>query len=346
MQNMEKICKLCSNTFTAANRHRLYCTSCNSLARQGRDRNLNLAPIKCEFCSNEFAPRFRKQTVCSRVCRMRVNAKKPSQQGINKSKGRIEKTFTCKGCNNTYSYYTSGVKKYCEVCNLKLGSHKRKVSEVPCAWCGIQFTHTNTTARFCSHSCSSHSLHARGLSSKWDTAVLKQKLLDTINSSTAVLTVTELLEAAEVSEQSYCKYGFKLHALYAELGRSDEVDFASKFEDRVYRSMLHVGVNPVDIITQKTFPDLFGVSGRWPLRYDFFIKSYNILVEADGVQHTQNSFLTSTVLSEHDKRKNEYAALHVIPLVRIPYKPTLAGVLKLVKSTLAPLLSNEQSKSL
>lgn len=353
MQNMEKICKLCSNTFTTDNKYRLYCVSCNSTERGKTYRNLNLNSISCEYCAAMFKPRSRKHTVCSSVCRMRVNAKKQSQRGLGKHKGRVAKTFTCKVCNKEHTYTTSGVRKYCEACNLVLGNNKCKVSDVPCEWCGIQqFTYWRYPARFCSHSCSSKSLQDKGLGSKWDVDELKPILLNVIRNNDAALTVKELLALAGVSEQSYRKYGFNLASLYAELGRNDAVSFASKFEDRVYRSIISIGIEARDIVTQKSFNDLLGLSGRWPLRYDFFVSKHNLLVEADGRQHNSNIRQNSRyyngrkVRKEHDTRKDKYAEDNNIQLVRVPYKPTFAEVLKFVKVNVAPLISNDQSKSL
>lgn len=85
--------------------------------------------------------------------------------------------------------------------------------------------------------------------------------------------------------------------------------------------------NNIDFLPQKTFSDLFGVDGGL-LRYDFAIlNSENCierLIEFDGPQHDKPAdFFGGQAaydkLVEHDKRKNEYAFIHNIPLVRIPY---------------------------
>ena len=74
------------------------------------------------------------------------------------------------------------------------------------------------------------------------------------------------------------------------------------------------------------FENLKGVGG-FPLRYDFILLDQNdtpyYLIEFDGPQHNEpieqfgiESFYTT---QQHDALKNQYALLHNIPLVRIPY---------------------------
>ena len=77
--------------------------------------------------------------------------------------------------------------------------------------------------------------------------------------------------------------------------------------------------------TEYTFEDLFG-EGRRPLRYDFAIFDDNNelagLIEFDGEQHYSESgsyYNEDGLVQIHDKRKNEYAESHNIPLLRIPY---------------------------
>ena len=91
-----------------------------------------------------------------------------------------------------------------------------------------------------------------------------------------------------------------------------------------------------------------GTSGTHHLRYNFYIKSLNVLLEADGRQHveevsTWGGFATT---QRHDKMKNAYALKNGIELVRIPYKPTFTGVAESVKGKLAPLIGDGQSKPL
>ena len=75
---------------------------------------------------------------------------------------------------------------------------------------------------------------------------------------------------------------------------------------------------------QKTFKDCILNTGGFG-RYDFFLPNQNRLIEYDGEIHFYftnsgwNTELNFKKIKEHDKIKNEWAAAHNIPLVRIPY---------------------------
>lgn len=72
---------------------------------------------------------------------------------------------------------------------------------------------------------------------------------------------------------------------------------------------------------QKTFPNLTDIK---PLSYDFYIPSYNILIEYQGEQHYKskeffggnNAFDTQR---RHDKIKRNYATKNNIRLIEVPY---------------------------
>lgn len=78
----------------------------------------------------------------------------------------------------------------------------------------------------------------------------------------------------------------------------------------------------IQYIKQKTFD---GCNDRMPLRFDFYLPEYNILIEFDGQQHfmfvkkfhgTQERFIQC---QERDKIKDEYANNNDIHLLRIKY---------------------------
>ena len=79
--------------------------------------------------------------------------------------------------------------------------------------------------------------------------------------------------------------------------------------------------NKVPFVREKTFADLKLGS----FRYDFYLPRENCLIEYDGIQHfqqvkhfhkTRQDFLKA---QERDRKKNNYALAHQIPLYRIPY---------------------------
>lgn len=73
--------------------------------------------------------------------------------------------------------------------------------------------------------------------------------------------------------------------------------------------------NSISYVTEKTFSDLKDQSS---LRYDFYLKDLNILIEYHGRQHFNNNIKSkyfSETLEKHDKMKYDYAIKHKIPII-------------------------------
>jgi hypothetical protein len=76
---------------------------------------------------------------------------------------------------------------------------------------------------------------------------------------------------------------------------------------------------------EKTFVDCRGRNNRFPLRFDFFLIDYNILVEYDGEHHFApvNKGYRAKYVHErtkiNDKIKDDYIVKNGIGLLRIPY---------------------------
>lgn len=85
----------------------------------------------------------------------------------------------------------------------------------------------------------------------------------------------------------------------------------------------YLNVNNIEYISHYKYDDLFGVGGGY-LSYDFYLPSYNLLIEFQGIQHEkpieifggQEQFL---IQQEHDNRKRNYANSHNIELLEIWY---------------------------
>ena len=80
--------------------------------------------------------------------------------------------------------------------------------------------------------------------------------------------------------------------------------------------------NSIEHIHQKEFDGLVGLKGG-NLSYDFYLPTYNLLIEYQGEYHdgtaiiqTEEEFLKQ---QEHDGRKKEYAIIHSIDLLEIWY---------------------------
>lgn len=80
--------------------------------------------------------------------------------------------------------------------------------------------------------------------------------------------------------------------------------------------------------SQKTFNNM---KDSIKLRFDFYLKDYNIVIEIDGEQHYRCAKFSQKItdeeaqhqfeiLQKHDEIKNNYCMLNHIRLIRIPYK--------------------------
>ncbi len=83
--------------------------------------------------------------------------------------------------------------------------------------------------------------------------------------------------------------------------------------------------NNINFIKQYIFDNFKYKQTKGIPRFDFFLPSYNRLIEFDGKQHfekTSDLWEQGNSLEQrikHDLQKNEWAKEHNIPLVRIPY---------------------------
>ena len=68
--------------------------------------------------------------------------------------------------------------------------------------------------------------------------------------------------------------------------------------------------------TEKRFDDCRDIK---PLPFDFYIPSYNLIIEFDGQNHFYEVFPTHEKTVAHDKIKNEYCEKNGINILRIPY---------------------------
>lgn len=81
--------------------------------------------------------------------------------------------------------------------------------------------------------------------------------------------------------------------------------------------------NYIKFIPQQKYETLLGLGGN-KLSYDFYLPSYNLLVEYQGKQHYESIEYFGgdeqfEIQVEHDSRKRNYARLHNIDLLEIPY---------------------------
>lgn len=84
--------------------------------------------------------------------------------------------------------------------------------------------------------------------------------------------------------------------------------------------------------TEKRFKDC---RNKLPLPFDFFIPSYNLIIEYDGAQHTKvipywGGQLGFEMIQKHDKIKNKYCKDKKINLLRIPHTTKLKDIPQMI----------------
>ena len=82
--------------------------------------------------------------------------------------------------------------------------------------------------------------------------------------------------------------------------------------------------NNIEFKTQYTFESCRYPNSNYLVRFDFYLPELNRIIEFDGIQHFQanggwNNAASHSEVIKKDLFRNEWAAAHNIPLVRIPY---------------------------
>lgn len=147
---------------------------------------------------------------------------------------------------------------------------------------------------------------------------LMGSILIIIEKSEKVLSVDEMCITLGIERHKLHRLGIYLYEIYESLGIKPPYSF---FENKVYEYL--VSIFPTEVIErQKTFE---GLKSKNKLRYDFYIPSINLLVEADGPQHYDiNHWHYNNSTLQRDELKNRYALKNGINLVRIRYEPRLS----------------------
>ena len=93
----------------------------------------------------------------------------------------------------------------------------------------------------------------------------------------------------------------------------------SKGEKRILK---YLNENNIEYIYQMKYSDLRGINDGL-LSYDFYLPTYNLLIEYQGEYHdhtvSNQSDFDFAIQQEHDKRKKEYAEKNNIQLLEIWY---------------------------
>lgn len=173
--------------------------------------------------------------------------------------------------------------------------------------------------RFCSKSCAGK-IHRGSIKPDRGRDYIVEKSLELINSNGRYTTANEILEEIKCSSKTLTKHRVSITELNTKAGFTRR---GSSFEEQVAK-ILEMRFGYIE--RQKSFSGLVGNTGH-PLRVDFYIPEHNLIIEADGTQHTNAdhpwySFKNGTV-GEYDSIKNNFARRSRMRLIRIPYRERL-----------------------
>lgn len=165
---------------------------------------------------------------------------------------------------------------------------------------------------YCSKSCKSLT---EGFTIKHDKEKLYELIKAHIKNKNAYCTLESICKKVSISSKTLTKYNISISKINEDLGFFKP---KSKFEEDVYTCLKNLLLVP--IIREKTFDNLLSEKG-YKLRFDFYMKDLNLIVEADGNQHYNKSNPRySDYLNISDSIKNQHCKDYGLTLIRIPYK--------------------------
>jgi hypothetical protein len=171
---------------------------------------------------------------------------------------------------------------------------------------------TKDSALFCGKSCATK--YQRGSLTK---AMIEDEIIAFITSKNRYCNRNEILKGIARSPKTLVKFKISIKSIQKSIGF---IKSKSLFEEQIYTYLKKLFCN---IECEKTFGDLLSPKG-FKLRVDFYIKEFNLIIEADGTQHNdKNNPRYNSYYKKCDLLKNEYAKLHNINIVRIPYSRTV-----------------------
>lgn len=182
-----------------------------------------------------------------------------------------------------------------------------------CAVCGRTFSPTYKLSRHrtlgaCSKPCAGK-LKGGEVHRKSD---LVNKVLEAIRNAGRYMSKDEVVLALGISSKTLVSYGVSTLMCNKEAGFKKP---ARAFENKVYEALC-TRFKHVEI--EATFPGCKSPKGHL-LRFDFYVESESLLVEADGSQHKAGHPWHREYHSQCDGIKATFAAEHGMRLVRVPY---------------------------
>lgn len=190
-----------------------------------------------------------------------------------------------------------------------------------CEFCGNEFTlshklygkNKDKIIKYCSKECAASAIILQKRPNFYSKKELIRHIEQIIQKNNRYTTTQEVIDELHISCKTLTKYKISILQINKSLGYKKP---QSMFE---YLVGMYIDELFKDVEYQKTFPDCLSPKG-YELRYDFYISSCNLLIEADGTQHYDK---TNPNYNEYasmcDDIKDKYALDNNINLIRIPY---------------------------
>jgi hypothetical protein len=135
---------------------------------------------------------------------------------------------------------------------------------------------------------------------------------DLIRRKSRYVSMKEVLVECRVSSKTLCKFKVSIPEINKMEGFSAPYSIFQRSVESCLRGLFSF------VKTEQSFAECVSSKG-FPLRFDFFIESDNLLIEADGAQHVSGAYMNTDEMVEHDRVKDEYATRKDVRLIRIPY---------------------------
>ena len=291
----------------------------------------------CKHCGKEFISNFYNSHFCSKECKKNFYANLGKKQRFEQ-----KKPIYCLYCGEPLPMTKKSSTKYCE----KHKDWKDRLLKTynTCIICGKKFhpTEARPKAKLCSRYCQGIYVQNQVCDFKWDKEELKTLIINYYKKN-GYVNSNKIIKDLHISHNSLKRNNLFLLSLAKEAGLNPITKSTSMFEDDVYT------------ILKDSFPNLSIqrqyrtnlCKDKLPLPFDFFIKEYNLYIEADGAQHYRKNSINKPYFDstlKHDTIKNKFCIDNKFYLLRIRYRRIIQKE-KLVNAIKELLLQIERSEA-
>jgi len=140
---------------------------------------------------------------------------------------------------------------------------------------------------------------------------LQKKIISLLVEAGRYMTKDEILQALSVSSKTLSAYNVSTLECNRIAGHRKP---SRIFENKVLQAL----ESRFEVVPEATFSECVSPKG-YPLRFDFYVPSERLLIEADGTQHRQGHPWHRDYHTECDKAKEAFAASSGMRLIRIRY---------------------------